>query len=177
VTEGDSLTQAHYPVNLAALLPAWQVSDVALGGARLADIITDFPTQVLPLFDARRERNIILLRIGTNDILDSSSAAYILAGITTYCGMAIAAGFKIIVGTITTATVAHYTAPMQTVRGTVNSGILSNSIGATAIWDVAALPQLADPTDLTWYTDGLHCITASSNSLIAASALSAMNAL
>jgi hypothetical protein len=156
--------------------PAWQVADVAEAGARISGPVTPtmaakYPVSVLPLYNAQREKNWLVFEGGTNDCLDSVDAATLAARTDAYLTQAIADGFSPIVWTITPST--HYTGAQDTVRLTENAR--RKVVYAGRIADVAA--ALPDPTDLTYYVDGLHPWTTAAQVIISHVVLNAANLL
>ncbi len=177
--EGDSLTAGHWSGLMPGLLQVWLTNDISAGGETVVShMIPEFATEALPLLRGPPYTDILILRGGTNDILFNTSAADLEAGIQSYCTTARAAGFKVVIATITPGTAFWYPAPKEAVRVAVNTWIKANWANwADAIWKLDEVTELLDPTDATYYTDGLHCITVAASELIAGKALPIVKAL
>jgi hypothetical protein len=166
-------------VNLQGLLPAHDVVDIAVAGATWLSAIADYPTQAAPNFNAAREMNALIVRLGANDLIGGVSAATMQTRALSYFALARATGFKVIPCTITPAIPAVYTAPIEAERTTWNTWV--RSLGPATIdglLDLDAIPELQDPTDLDYFdADGWHTWGPLANPLIASAALTSINAL
>ncbi len=170
--EGDSLTAGHWSGLMPGLLQVWLTADISTGGETVV-------SQALPLLRGAPYTDILILRGGTNDILFNTSAADLQAGIQSYCTTARAAGFKVIIATITPGGVVPasggtlwYPPAKEAVRLAVNAWIKANwATWADAIWKLDEVTELLDPTDATYYTDELHTNTMAASVLIAGKAL------
>ena len=156
VFEGDSRTQGSgatagndYPAQCMRLLDArWHHLSSGVGGETISIMRATAPTAIDPRFDARWNHNILVLCGGTNDLLSSSAeAAY--AEAMGYLNDRAAVGWRPIVTTIpyrSNGDVAKWDA--------FNALVRSNGVYPVA--DVAAAPQLQNPANTTYFTDGVH---------------------
>ncbi|MCX6905539.1 MAG: SGNH/GDSL hydrolase family protein, partial [Verrucomicrobia bacterium] len=161
VIEGDSLSAENgslndYGIQLLAQ-PNWlgkfNKHNVAQGGEVAAQMLAEFPTQALPIA-VESGRNFLFLWGGANDIKRDYTAANIFATLTTYWQQARNAGFTMVSFTILRTS-------SDTPDQIANRDVLNNLIRASAnqydyLIDVANIPVLADPTDPTYFADGVH---------------------
>lgn len=169
------MTVGFWPTNLQALVGAWQVSDIAAAGATWTSALAEFPTQAAPLYDAQRDKNVLIVRLGANDLLGTPSLATLQARAQAYYDLAVATGFQPIVSTITAAIPAVYDAPKEAVRVAWNAWALTQF---PAVLDLAGAPQFQDPTDLDYFDpDGWHTWGPLAQPLIASLALAKINSL
>ncbi len=92
---------------------------------------------------------------GANDILIGTSAALMQSAVASLCGKAHATGFKTIVGTVTPST--SFTAGQEVIRLAFNAYVRANwQSFADALVDFARIPELLNPSNATYYVDGLH---------------------
>lgn len=114
----------------------------------------------------------------TNDILTNSvSAATGFANVQAFFNhrRAASAAAKLVVMTCLPRTT--ITGANETARQTINANIVANfATFADAILDVASLPNLTDPTNVTYYADGTH-LTDAGYAIIAAALAPILNAL
>lgn len=105
---------------------------------------------------------------GQSDLLGGLTAAQILSAAESYADGRRTAGFDLIVGCTvppiqqTTGVWGTYTAAMETQRVAYNP-LLKASSHFDAVADIAAIVQLADPSDTTYFSDGLHPTLAGAN--------------
>lgn len=94
---------------------------------------------------------------GQSDLLAGLTAAQVLAAMEEYHDAARAAGAsRTIACTVPSMTAAWgYTGPMETQRQALNPLILASGAW-DAVADLAAVPEAADPADVTYFSDGLH---------------------
>lgn len=112
------------------------------------------------LFGTKAAVNIFIMCGGTSDITDGDTAATIYADMESYADGARTAGFDYVIGTTITPSTS-FTGPQETVRVAANVLIMADAGAAfEAQVDFAADTRLDDPTDATYYTDGLHWTTA-----------------
>lgn len=91
---------------------------------------------------------------GQSDIATDVSAAALLATVEAQADATKANGFAAyVVCTVPPSTL--YTAPQEAQRVLYNAA-LRESAHFDAVADIAAIPQLANPADTTYYSDGLH---------------------
>jgi hypothetical protein len=94
---------------------------------------------------------------GQSDLLASMSAEDLLAVAEANATARRAAGFdQIITTTVPSMTSAwNWTSPMETQRLAYNH-LLKQSNKFDSVADIASLPQLQDPSNTTYFSDGLH---------------------
>lgn len=170
VYEGDSHTvgATNYPLICTGLVnqssaAKWVLSNLAAGGESMATILTQTAT-----VDALVGTNAVaVLLAGGNDLAQDTTAAAIHANIQTWCAGRQAAGFRVVVCTLTPLTAdacpdgAGGFTDRETKRQAVNTLIQANWASyADALADVASNANIGDPgdnTDLTYYqVDQIH---------------------
>ena len=161
--DGDSLTEGtgetrSYPVRMAAM-SALSVTNTGTGGQTLTSMDTSYAADVAPTYNASTKNTLVLLG-GINDLITSGNTAVQIQGyMTSYAAKAIATGWRFFPCTLLPATVAAgLSAGQNTERLAFNTWLLANyvSLGAKAVIDLAAIPELADPSITSVYRDGLH---------------------
>lgn len=159
---GDSRTQgyysdagANYVTQVEALLrdirPDVGVVNVGYGG-QTASVIASNTAPVVAGHYVAGTRNIAWLGpIGTNDIAGATAPATVFANIQSAVATLKAAGFTVVLSNEFPRT-DGYASAMTTLRGLIASG----TSGADLVVDPITMPQLADPTNTTYFADGLH---------------------
>lgn len=170
VFDGDSLTAGSgssagrsYPSQTVVGLDSRAThSNIGLSGATMQMILDRAAATVDPLL-VTEGMNVVVLRAGTNDLFFSAGATPpedVHADIVAYCNGRRAAGWKIVVTTITPRSDASTPANFETSRQTLNTLIRNNwTTYADALADIAADPLLGDAGDETnkqYYTDLVH---------------------
>lgn len=171
IFEGDSLTvggqlgATPYPkALLRGLTNETAARTVATSGQKVTTMITDYPTEVAPLFlpQTFRKQTVVILG-GTNDIQNEEvSVAY--GRLQTYWALCRATGFRVIAVTLPAGAPSGSTNPYNTYRNALNTQILSNP----SLYDAVARPDLnanigqdGDQTNTTYFNaDLLHLTTA-----------------
>ena len=115
--------------------------------------------QVVPLDRTPFATNVAVACAGSNDLWEGGAAADAATGIAGLCGSLRAAGFKVVVATITPRSAA--TTPQQVTLSAAiaatNAAIRSGYAAyADALVDWANDPRLADYTNTTYFADGCH---------------------
>lgn len=185
VMEGDSLTTGaglstantwgeKAVVSLGDL--SWGTSMRATGGAKLIDDIGPrFGSNVLAYRDNRYSRNILTIWAGTNDLINSVSADTVFQAYKEYLLTAREHGFEVLA--FTTLPRSGLTAAQEAQRVQLNERLRAeHSTFADGLVDVDSEALLADPSNLTYYSDGTH-LTSAGTTLVAALVVSAVNAL
>lgn len=137
---------------LAPDFPGYEIFNVATIGANIASISTEYATQVASLFDGLASQNILVLRIGANDIplLVSRQANY-----AAYCSTAQATGWKIVVVPVLYSAFLNGAAIADV--DAFNAWLVANfSTFANAYADILAVPEAMDPFDPVYFPDGIH---------------------
>jgi lysophospholipase L1-like esterase len=190
ICDGDSITlgavglvaNSRYPNQMDSLSSeALALRNMGRSGLATATILADAPTRIDPLFDAIYVRRIAVVMMGVNDLRNGGfSTASIIANISAYCTARRAAGFKVIVCTITPATDAGTAGSFAADRATVNASIRTNyPTYADGIADVggdATIGGDSAPNNATYYGDKLHP-TAAGNAIIASIIKAAVDVL
>jgi lysophospholipase L1-like esterase len=139
VFDGDSLTNGtgslpynnfpnsnDYPSQVVAGLdPKGSYYNVGVGGETVAQMIINAPT-VVDTKLAAGANNIVCFAGGTNDLQGTDSASTTYSRIVTYCQARQAAGWKVIVSTITPRSDAGTPADFDMQRQSLNTSIRSN---------------------------------------------------
>ena len=124
-------------------------------------------------YDNPSGKVVFSLMIGKNDYGAFSSDA-LLTGLQTFLQPVYAAGAKVLLSTVLPSTDVGF----STFQSAVNTAIKASFAGnyCTAVWDAAAVANMTDAANTTYYTDGTHPTTAGQQ-LLAASYASAVNAI
>src|SRR5690606_17387894 len=127
-----------------------------LPGTTYAQRTTNAATRVDP-FVSNAARNVLIDIAGQSDLLNSLTAEQLLVAAESYAADRRAAGFdRIVVTTVPSMTDAWgWDANMEEQRVAYND-LLLNSTAFDAVADIASIPELADPSDTTYFSDGLH---------------------
>lgn len=173
VFEGDSLTSSagstaghEYPTVTGTFLGSnATVTNYGHSGDTVANIVTDYPTSVKTAYvSTAGVRNILVLRIGTNDAFFSRTSTQIYSDIKAYCQQALAdnPGYIIFVWVIIERTDGTLPGTWLATVQAVNSNLRSNAVSegwCHAIIDVDArfLPGSGESNNTTWYSaDKIH---------------------
>jgi len=172
VFDGDSLTigtgalpfnnfplSNDYPSQVAACLDArGSYYNVGVAGETVATMITNAPAVVDAKLVSGAE-NIVVLAGGTNDIYYTDSAATAYSNIVTYCQARQAAGWKVVICTITPRDDSGAPADFETQRQALNTSIRSNwHTFANALADVgndANIGQAGNYSNTQYYNGDL----------------------
>ena len=195
---GDSLSVS-YNTNVTSLPDAWpnllkdglgaltgttwtvgnfqgQTAEV---GAALARIKQLAEVNILPNRDSLKANDVCTLWGGTNDMALGGAAATALTAFTSALTTIYNAGFVMNNGLVPCLNVLPRTdlgagnAAFEVQRLVFNAGFAAAIAGKGLLIDVAAIPELADSTNLTYYIDGVHLSTLG-YSLIYAAVLAAI---
>ncbi len=139
VCDGNSMTlgagQTAYPTQLAAMLGSnWAISNKGVSSQTTQNMLADAATDIDQLYEAGNTANVVVCWEGTNDIYFNASAADACQHLVTYCQGRRAAGFKVVIVTITprndfpgTSTLpADKHTNFEARRGSVNASIRTN---------------------------------------------------
>lgn len=162
VAEGDSLTAGTGPVPIWTTQFASEtglpVINVAHSGDAMSLMDTEFATNVAPNYSATTA-NWLFLLAGVNDIFNGVSAATLIVTLQSMINKAKAAGFAVAIGTLLKTAHSNWDAGKEAQRVAFNNHILANyaAMGADRIADLAAVPELSDPNNTTYFmADKLH---------------------
>lgn len=167
VCAGDSITAGaggvvSYPSALRPNLsaPGYDIWTFAVSGKKMADLITDYPTQIRPLaFGPERPKTFCIFFAGTNDIFFGETAAGLEALYD--AGAALARADGALPCFIEILPASGRSAGQETDRQTVNAWLRSNYPNNTVkVCDDAAFDNVADAANETYFIDGLHPTTA-----------------
>ena len=134
---------------------AW--SRVALAGTTYASRATSATSRV-DQYVRLSTRSVWIDQGGQSDLLADMTAAAILVDMESYANNRRSAGYDVVVGT----TIPHstsYSLGQNNTRLALNSLILA-SASYDAVADLAADSRLADGSNTTYFSDGLHPTTA-----------------
>lgn len=151
--------------------------NVARGGEKLADIVSQYNTEVRPNRPSvtGSDRAYLFVEIGSNDInqnvLTSATSGSWLTSLQVYTSNAQADGFK--VGWFNILPRTNFDATKEWVRSNVSSNIMASTIPDLKIDIESVLPN---PADTVYYSDGVHP-TAAGATLIANEAINAITPL
>lgn len=184
ITFGTGLTVAtSYPSVLSAALDdGYVVTNFGVPSQTVADMSSDFATQIAPLSGNVWQRKILVAFGGSNDIsIGGASAATLISRIQSYCNTATAAGYTVILCTILPRSNAATPASFEADRQTVNTWIRANYLTiAHGLADLAAdsrIGDAGDELDTTYYqADRVHP-TAAGAAIIAETVQGAISAL
>jgi lysophospholipase L1-like esterase len=165
VFDGNSLTFGtgstpgnDYPSRVMQALTGgpWVAHNVAVGGQSTAAMIADAASQIDILRSASYSHNIVLCFTGSVDRWADGNAAR-EAKLKAYCTARRAAGFKVVVLTLTSYAGENWPG---TTRAEFNDWVRANYTSfADAVADVAADPKVGGPAayaNRTYFTDGIH---------------------
>lgn len=164
VFDGQSLNYS--PISGPPLLPK-MVADllpdgsaycvVAIGGTTYDSRATSIASRTLPLL--RNGAPSIVVDLGGNSDLGTQSltAAQLVTRVEAYAASVRTSGATHVVETtVIPAHAALYDAAEDAQRLAYNGLLLDGLAGVDAVADIAAIPDLADPSDTDWYSDGVH---------------------
>lgn len=188
VWDGDSITNGGFNEFRSYVDPAMRQLSVlarcinnAQTGQTLAQMATNYASRCAPMYSASNSKNVLLIFGGTNDIAANVSAATAFSSLLTYAAAARATGYKVIVGTMLARTQGfsggQTAGGFETARQTFNASIASDALTHwDGVADFAAVPNMNDATNLTyWNAGGIHPNDAG-NTLLAPVASAAVNA-
>lgn len=130
------------------------LKNTAVSGRTTVDVLNSLSAEVLTQY-VPGIVNVYAIMIGNNDISLGLNAAQTYANIVSICTQVRAVGYKVIIMTDL------YTAPLvssaNTTRNTINVNIRANwATFAEELSDTNALPNAQDPTNTTYFADGVH---------------------
>lgn len=161
VMDGDSITAGQgvsvaYAKYFMTLTGVCAATSVAVSGQRLAAMDTNYAANVAPLFNTTRSS--VAIMGGTNDIgFDGATDLTLRTYIQSYAAKARATGFKIYPITILSRNDASWNGTKEGYRAAFNSWLKANFASfADGVIDLDSVPESQDPSNLTYYQDGLH---------------------
>lgn len=167
VLDGNSLFYYYTSADIISMLATMGITsgnyiNVSISGKDTQQLIAEAPAKVDALYDPIFvNKNVVVLCEGTNDITRHTlDAATAYAHIKSYGQARKAAGFKVVVMTITPRTIP---AQNEAIRLSVNQ-MIRDALAADETWidgiaDVASdmiIGQTGQNTNTTYYADGLH---------------------
>lgn len=169
VCDGNSLTVGFpgteansYPGQLRTSLGgpgAWGVWNLGVNGQTTADMIADFGTQVAPLYNGARSKNVLVAFEVGNDLLGNATARDAVDRLWAYCDLARAAGFYVIACNVPKRS--DLAGAKETARAAANVLIAAEYAShAGALANLADRAEFSNTADGTYYTDGVHYTTA-----------------
>jgi len=162
VAEGDSITEGtgpvpNWPTQFAAAtgLP---VTNVAHSGDPMSLMDTQYASNVAANYSPTSANWLVILA-GVNDMFNNATAASLVLIMQSIITKAKATGFSVCLVTILKTAHASWTPQREAERVAFNTHILTNykAMGADRVADAAAVPELSDPTNTTYFMpDFLH---------------------
>lgn len=155
ITAGQSANTVPYPTYFSTLT-AVRNKNLGVGGQTMSTMNTNYAANVAPLF-ATGLRDTLSILAGTNDIPAGATDLTLRATIQSYCGKARTTGFRVYVGTIISRNDAGWNATLEGYRVAYNTWLKANYASfCDGVIDFDATPQSTDPSNTTWFQDGLH---------------------
>ena len=162
VFDGDSLTNGtnassvstSYPSHLVNSLMggAFDFVNYGIGGQTTTGIVGRASGKIDSKYSLLHSKHLYVLWVGINDLALGASPTTIFNNIRTICLARKAAGYKVIVLTVTTK--GSPPAGFETARATLNANIRANCASfADGLVDVAANTVFGDPADTTCFAD------------------------
>lgn len=164
--DGNSLTagvgETEWPEQLATSLGAgYNVTNQARGSFTTGMMNIDAEERVDDNFDPDAEKNILVFWEGSNDLFFNGTELATERRMRDYILRRKAKGWYVINCTIIPRNGVSTPAGFDTLRLAVNTWINAGSSGAHAIADLAAVANLSDPNDTTYFNaDKVHLTTA-----------------
>lgn len=158
ITEGAGLnTVQNYPVLLGAALGAnWQVFNCGHSGFTTTQLIARF-SEVQSHFFTTTSNNILIVNEVSNELDQGVSEATAKANMQSLIALGRANGWRVYFATTTPrAITVTWTAARQLASDNINAFFRSNPSASDGIIDWAANTNLSDPTNATYYQDGVH---------------------
>jgi lysophospholipase L1-like esterase len=157
ITEGAGLTPTqNYPAVLRATLGAtWQVFNCGHSSWTTAQLIGNFP-EFQSKFANHTSRNIMVVNEVSNEIDQGVSEATAKANMRTLIAMGRAGGWKVFFATTTPRDAGHFSAGQNQACANINDFFRNNPSERDGFIDWAADSHLSDPTNATYYQDGVH---------------------
>jgi hypothetical protein len=160
--DGNSLTaQNQYPPLVVAALPEYTVrlNNVAVSGQTTAQMLSDEST-LDTLDNLNGYKNIIHVWEGSNELFFGADAFTTYTNLVNYCLHRKAAGFTVIIATLSPRIYAGTPITQEADRLTVNANIRSNwRTFADALSDIGGDPIVGNYAyclNTTYFTDGCH---------------------
>lgn len=169
VADGDSLTAGYYaspfgpgsyPAQLSTILglPESQIHNIGVPGAKTSDLLKEHVQIADSLFEDGKDNWYVLL-IGFNDFNTPVPTETTRANIQKIVAGRKARGFRVMILTNAPAELEGQQPGYASWRDSETVWILSGSSGADYVCNAGSEPDLADPLDVTLYSDGVHDTT------------------
>ncbi|MEI9939932.1 MAG: SGNH/GDSL hydrolase family protein [Pseudomonadota bacterium] len=147
--------------DLAQTHPDVQLLNNASNGAGIPKVKnSDYTEAVLPWYSAMREKNILIVAAGTNDIAGGGDVQDVLDRYYGLLDAARATGWKTVACTVLPRSDLGTGSPLaklQADRLTFNADVVQNYAShADALADVAAISAMGDSNNTTYYSDKIH---------------------
>ena len=166
VQAGDSIGVGLGADNWAAiehlgLPPGVAIHNVSVSGQWMLTGLGEREKDLYPFYDPKHT-SVLMIQQGSNDLLGGNSAPYLYENILRpFVRLSKAAGFYVAVGTILPRTDPGWVADPnhEEQRKEYNKLVRANSVGADTVIDLAADPEIGDPSDPSTsphYADGAH---------------------
>lgn len=157
ITAGGGLTPSQsYPFLVGQTLGHdWQVYNYGHATFTTVQLIDIF-AEVQAHFSTYTAKNILIVNEISNEIDQGVSQNDALQHMRILIAKGRAAGFRVLFATTTPRDIAHFTVQQQQISANINDFFKTNPSESDGIIDWAANVNLADPTNLTYYQDGIH---------------------
>lgn len=157
ITEGAGISPGQkYPdVLRAALGHDWQVFNLGHSNFTTSLLLAGF-AEVQSHYAPRAPNNILVVNEISNEIDQGVSEATAKANMQALIAMGRASGWRVLFATTTPRDAAHFSAAQNLACANINDFFRNNPSERDGFIDWAADPSLDDPTDATYYQDGVH---------------------
>lgn len=158
ITQGAGLSATqNYPALLTASLgSAWQVFNAGHSGETTPQLLANFANYAQVHYTSRAVRNILVVNEVGNDLIGGASEATARASMQALIAHARALGWLAYFATTTPRSVPNFSAGQQTAANNINDFFRNNPSERDGFIDWAADANLSDPTNVTYYQDGVH---------------------
>lgn len=150
-----------YPTVLGGLLgSSYQVTNSGQSGFHTPDLTANFASLVQSHY-VGRTRNILIVNEIGNDLVSGGEGSGVDEATARGNMQALIAkgrfyGWRVIFATTTPRDASHFTSEQQAAADNINDFFRNNPSERDGFIDWAADPNLDDPTDTTYYQDGVH---------------------
>lgn len=161
---GDSITFGYnvdsgYPQRVMTSLIGSQYmynNNTAINGYTTGQVLDSLNSTVLTKYNSSIN-NVYTLMVGRNNLTGSIAAAAIYAGIVSICQQAKSAGYRVVIMTVLKST-NEIGNPTALANWTALNTLIRNNWAsfADAIYDTALITDALDPTNTTYFQDGVH---------------------
>lgn len=169
VCDGNSLTAGvgatggqSYPTQLLALIGGnarYRLLNKGVSGQTTPQMTADAATDIDPQARDFLQPFCVAWEITNDIVVNGANGTTAYNNFVTYCTGRQAAGFTVIALTVLDRV--DFTSTMRGYRNDANTSLRANwATFSSALVDVAAIPELSDYTNTTYFTDGVHLTNA-----------------